>query len=251
MYVFCMAALLAMAGGPVPDGPPVPPPEKPSLAALMGLVTQTTNASNYTYVEVESGGERIWAAAPVCDVKVGDRVMVPPGIPMKNFQSARLGRTFEEIFFVDGIRNLSAAPSPHGDSHAGVLSDHNRSTVALAEGDFSGIDKPADGKTVAEVHAQRKELAGKEVTVAGKVVKFTPSVMGRNWVHLQDGSGSGPDGDLTITTTAQVAVDDVVTIRGDLAVDRDFGYGYKYGVIIENAVLVETPTAEGKTPVAE
>lgn len=97
-----------------------------------------------------------------------------------------------------------------------------------------------DGRSVAEVYAQKAELSGKSVAVSGRVVKFNPNIMGANWVHLQDGSGSAATGDqdLTAKISGTVAVGDVVTIRGTLATDKDFGAGYSYAVILEDGAVV-------------
>ncbi len=76
--------------------------------------------------------------------------------------------------------------------------------------------------------------------VRGKVVKFNAGILGHNWIHLQDGSGGNGTNDLTITTDATVKVGDVVTMRGTVALNRDFGAGYNYPLILENA------TVEGK-----
>ena len=102
-------------------------------------------------------------------------------------------------------------------------------SVAKAEG--------ADGRTVAEVFAQRATLKGKSVTIRGKVVKLNSGIMGKNWIHLRDGSGSpdGKDNDVTVTTNDTVAKGDVVVVKGTVAVDRDFGAGYTYTLVVEDA----------------
>jgi hypothetical protein len=99
----------------------------------------------------------------------------------------------------------------------------------------------ADARTVAEVWAQRKALKDKPVTIRGKVVKFNPGIMGKNWLHLRDGSGTADkkDNDITITTADTVAVGDVVTAKGKVLVEKDFGAGYAYPVIIEEAKVAK------------
>ncbi len=106
-----------------------------------------------------------------------------------------------------------------------------------ADIDLSNIAPADGGKTVAQVWAERQALAGSEVAVRGRVVKFSPSIMGRNWVHLRDGTGDDGTNDLTVTTQSTVAVGDLVTVRGTIAADRDFGAGYRYGVIMEDATV--------------
>ena len=87
--------------------------------------------------------------------------------------------------------------------------------------------------------AKRTELAGKPVTVAGKVVKFNANIMGTNWLHVQDGSGAAGTNDITVTTRDAVAVGDQVKVEGVVAVSRDFGMGYKFDVMIENAKVAK------------
>jgi len=103
------------------------------------------------------------------------------------------------------------------------------------------VDKAAgaDARTVAEVNANRGELKGKTVVVRGKVVKFTPGVMGKNWLHLRDGTGADADGsnDLLVTTQGETKIGDVVLARGVVATDRDFGSGYSYKVLLEETTL--------------
>ena len=96
-----------------------------------------------------------------------------------------------------------------------------------------------DARTVAEVTAEMAGLKGKSVAVRGKVVKFTPGVMGKNWIHLRDGSGSATDGsnDILVTTLDETTVGDVVLVKGVVQTDRDFGSGYSYKVLIEEAKL--------------
>jgi hypothetical protein len=107
--------------------------------------------------------------------------------------------------------------------------------------DLSGIAKADGGKTVAEVFAEKDQLAGQPVIVRGKVVKSNPDIMGKNWLHVRDGSGAEGTNDITVTTAGAVpSVGDTVVVKGALALNKDFGMGYQYDVIIEDAeVTVE------------
>ncbi len=93
--------------------------------------------------------------------------------------------------------------------------------------------------TIAEIYGSKKDLSGKEVSLRGKVVKFSPQIMGTNWIHLQDGTGNAADGshDLTVTSSIQVKVGDTIVAKGPLTLNKDFGYGYKYDLIMENAAV--------------
>lgn len=119
-----------------------------------------------------------------------------------------------------------------------VVSPHTRADHPMSE-DVQ-VTAPAGGNSIADVYTGKAELAGSVVLVRGKVVKFTPNVMGKNWIHIRDGTGREGTNDLTVTTGAVVKIGDTVTARGLMEVDKDFGYGYKYEILISDAeVIVE------------
>jgi hypothetical protein len=99
----------------------------------------------------------------------------------------------------------------------------------------------ANAKTIAEIYGQKAQLKEKKVTFRGKVVKANSGIMGKNWFHLRDGSGAQAkgDNDITITSDASAAVGDVVVVTGVVRLDKDFGAGYAYPVIIEEATLTK------------
>jgi hypothetical protein len=214
--------------------------------AKSGKVIETMNAAGYTYVHVDTGTEQFWAAAPETAVKVGDTVGVPEGMPMANFQSKALNRTFDVVYFVPALitegGGLPGAPVSMPAGHPPTVNGMADSpgapkVTAPAEVTLKGIAK-AD-QTVADIYAQKTELAGKPVKVRGKVVKFSSGIMGKNWVHLQDGSGQPGSNDLTVTTLATANIGDTVLVSGNLTVGKDFGYGYQYDVIIEDAKVTK------------
>lgn len=207
---------------------PVPEP----AAGISGRVVETMNAATYTYVLVDDGSRKVWAATPQTAVAVGDQVALPPGMVMRNFASKTLGRTFEEIHFVGSLQVVKG-DAPQARSAHGAAAK-----MAPPGVDLTGIAKAEGGQTVAEILAGKDGGGGRPVIVRARVVKFTPAIMGRNWVHVQDASNA--DGDLTVTTADTVAVGDTVLVRGTLNTDRDFGAGYRYDVIVEDArVTVE------------
>lgn len=213
-------------------------------ATIQGTVVETTNASRYTYVQIDTGKEKIWAAGPMVAVKVGDSVSIAAGEPNKNFHSPTLKRTFTELYFVGAISPAGGA-CPTGAADAPALPPGHPELKIAAGGASSNvapevIQKPEGGKTVAEIWANKSELSGKSVVIRAKVVKVIPKVMGMNWLHLRDGTGIEGRNDLTVTTKAIVKVGQVITASGLLSTDKDFGSGYKYDVIMEEAT-VTTP----------
>jgi hypothetical protein len=200
--------------------------------AKAGKVLETISTAGYTYVRVDTGRETFWAAAPEFDVEVGDKVSVPEGMPMQNYHSSTLDRDFNLVYFVPSVtvagKEGTASTLPPGHPSMG-------SSAKAAKPDFSGIEKAEGGDTVAGWFGKRAGLAGREVLVRGKVVKVNNGIMGRNWIHVQDGTGEAGSSDLAVTTDAVVKVGDLVLVRGTAAVDKDFGAGYKYDLIVENA----------------
>lgn len=210
---------------------PEPAASQPGAGAgISGKVAETMDASGYTYVLIDKGTEKIWVAGPKTILKVGDEVAVAEGSVMNNFESKSLKRTFDKIIFasaimVAGADKAAAAPAPVS---------HTQAPVAAAV-DLKGISKPQGGKAVAEVFAERKELNGKAVLVRGKVVKYMSGIMGKNWLHVKDGSGAAGTDDLVVTTKAEAKIGDKVLVNGKVAADKDFGSGYRYDVIVEDA----------------
>ncbi len=218
--------------------------EAAPAGAKTGKVLETMDAGGYTYVKVDcGGGETIWAAGPQTEMAVGNEVTIATQMPMPNFKSESLDRTFDVVYFVNNFGGAAAAAG-HGSAMGGSggmggMGGAHPDPEPAAEVDLSGIDKAAGGKTVAEVWEQRADLAGQEIAVRGRVVKYLSGIMGKNWLHVRDGSGAEGTNDLTITTQGFAKVGDLVTVTGKVAVDRDFGMGYRYDVIVEDATVVK------------
>lgn len=186
---------------------------------FVGTVAEVIDVSGYTYVKIDGDGASIWAVTTTFKAEAGMRVEVPAGMVMKNFESPTLGRTFEQIHFVDSIKVLDDAAS-------------GESTVAEPA---EKVALPAGAISVADLYGRAAELEGQEVTVRGRVVRYNEKVMGSNWLHIDDGTTSGKATDITVSTTDAASKDAVVTARGVVAVNVDLGYGYFYPVMIKEA----------------
>ncbi len=214
-----------MANTPAPAQPPAPSdPDR-----LAGTVVETLDSGGYTYARIDRGGAPVWIAGPATKLAVGAKVEVTGATLMTGFRSETLQRTFEQIYFVSSYGGAARAPA--ADPHAAA-------TTATPE-PLEKVAKAAGGKSIAEVFASKVALAGKPVVVRGKIVKLNTGILGRNWIHLQDGSGTAAarTHDLLITTTEAAKLGDVIVARGTLATDKDFGGGYQYDVVVENATL--------------
>ncbi len=223
--------------------------------ALTGTVKETMDSGGYTYVLLTTEKGETWVAAPKTVVKVGQKVSFAPGMVMKNFKSETLNRTFDAVVFSPGMVGAGGSAMAAGGSCPSGKGGAMKASGGMGGGPAamasSGrvVVPPLDlkiakaegenGYTVAELYAKGKELDQKKVKVHAKVVKVSLSIMGKNWVHLQDGTGNPKDGthDLVVTTQQKPTVGEIVTVEGTLYADKDFGAGYRYDVIIEQGKI--------------
>ncbi|OGR05409.1 MAG: hypothetical protein A2520_04705 [Deltaproteobacteria bacterium RIFOXYD12_FULL_53_23] len=210
----------SMAGGPMMPG-----------ISISGKVLETMTSGGYTYVLLAKDGVKTWVAIPVTKVAVGDEITCKPGMVMSNFNSTSLNRSFERIVFSQGLAS------------AGPVVAASAPVVAAPAAEAIKVDK-AEGitaYTIGEIFAKKDALANMPVMVKARVVKISRGILGKNWLHLQDGTGSQATGtnDLMVTTDSVPGLGDVVTIKGNLSRDRDFGAGYRYDVIIEGAEVTD------------
>jgi len=201
-----------------------------AASVVTGEVLEVKDVDSYTYLRLKTKDGETWAAVGKAPVKVGAKVTIDNPMVMKNFESKSLKKTFATIVF----GTLGGTGKDTTSAHAGMAKTAPDTTpikVAKASG--------ANARTVAEVITKSAELKDKPVLVSGKVVKYNPGIMGKNWVHLRDGSGDAAKDtdDILVTTLAQTKVGDVATVSGVVRTDKDFGAGYTYKVLIEDAKL--------------
>jgi hypothetical protein len=174
-------------------------------------------------------------------MEVGTHVKISTAMPMQNFHSSALERDFDVVYFVSEFGDHDHAEGETQAMGGGMPAGHGGMGGGAADAeavDLSGI--VAADQTVAAIYAEKDALAGKPVKVRGKVVKALSGIMGTNWLHIQDGTGEGGASDLTVTSDTIAPVGATVLIEGTLTVDKDFGSGYQYAVIVEKAkVTVE------------
>ncbi|MFA5419453.1 MAG: GW dipeptide domain-containing protein [Bacteroidales bacterium] len=205
-------------------------------------VIQTTN---YTYLEVDENGSKYWMAIPKSDIAIGKVIYYNSGLPMTNFESKELNRTFDKVLFVQVISDDPAGDgqmakmTPVANQPGTDMSSEERVASNKSGGEKKKIevDPLPGGMTLADIINTRSELAGKEVTVKGVVTKYNAAIMNRNWLHIQDGTEAGEYYDMTITTNDEAKVGDIVVFKGTLNLNKDFGAGYTYDYIIEDATL--------------
>ncbi|MDK9703555.1 MAG: nucleotide-binding protein [Sulfuritalea sp.] len=202
-----------------------------AAAVLKGEVLEVKDVDAYTYLRLKTADGEMWAAVGRAPLKKGAKVTIEDVMVMNNFESKALKRSFPKIAF----GNLAGTGAAGGmaAAHSGVAKADHAGDVKVSKAGGP------DARTVAEVVTKSGELKDKTVLIRAKVVKYSPMIMGKNWIHLRDGSGSAADNsnDLLVTTTDQTKVGDVVVVKGVVRTDKDFGSGYAYKVLVEEARL--------------
>jgi|OpeIllAssembly_1097287.scaffolds.fasta_scaffold375870_1 DNA/RNA endonuclease YhcR with UshA esterase domain len=202
----------------------------PQAMTLQGEVLEARNVDSYTYLRLKTKEGEIWAAVPTTAVKPGAKVTIGSQMTMENFESKSLKKKFDKIVF-GVVVDESAKPVAQSGVAPAAAASAPVAKVAKATG--------PDAKNVAEVVQGRAALKDKAVLVRGQVVKVNAGILGKNWLHLQDGSGTAAAGtnDILVTTKDVAAVGDIVTAKGIVRTDVNLGSGYAYPVLIEDAAV--------------
>ena len=191
----------------------------------IGKVIDKIPAKGYTYLQVSENKNDFWIAVPTMEIEIGETVYFSKYMVMEDFRSDNIDKSFDEILFVEDARK-STTPDEMKKIHSGVLASEKQEIK---------IEPLNDGKAVQQIYSDKSSLNGKMVKVKGKVVKFNQQIMNRNWIHIQDGTGGENEFDLVITSDQKVQVGDIIVAEGTVAVDKDFGAGYFFPVLIEDA----------------
>jgi hypothetical protein len=208
--------------------------EKLPAGVHKGVVKEVLQTTNYTYLLMSDNDIDAWVALPKMEASKGETYYYMEGMEMNNFHSEELGRDFPTVYFIETV-----SKTPGHMMAAEELNYKQPSGAVKTEKQQVDIQPASGGVSIAEIFANKADYAGKTVKVRGEVAKFNSAIMSRNWMHLQDGTEHEGKFDLTVTTTEMVNVGDVVTVEGVIAIDQDFGYGYAYEVLLENAVIIK------------
>ncbi len=242
-----------------PEPAKVPLDQAPVAAAaaggddLSGPVLEVLNASPYVYLRIKTAKGDVWAAVPEMKIEKGATVTVSNPMLMSKFESKSLKRTFDEVYFgviapAGGAPAAAGAPAPGAPGAAGAAGAAGANPHATAGQTSAAVTagsvpkaSGADARTVSETWAQKASLAGKSVTIRGIVVKVNIGVMGKNWIHLQDGTGDAKLGtnDITATSASAASNGETITVTGTVRTNKDFGAGYVYAVIVEDAKIAK------------
>lgn len=197
------------------------------------VVKEALDGGNYAYLNVDENGQNYWMAITNMPVIVGDTYYYDGGMVMKDFESKQLNKTFDEIVFANTVRKTEILEA------AAIEAENPHAAAPVAVENDLKIEKPKNGTSLAELFSAKKSFSAKSIIVKGKVVKVNNGIMDKNWVHIVDGTQFENKADLAITTTETVNVGDIVTFKGVIILDKDFGQGYIYDILLEEAELIK------------
>ncbi|MFT5661932.1 MAG: hypothetical protein ACI9TV_002580 [Sulfurimonas sp.] len=184
-------------------------------------VLEVFPSAGYSYMKVQENKKEYWIAMLQRDIKVGATIAFSEEAWMKDFHSKTLNRTFDSILFASDTQRKTTPA---------------KQTITMKPDIMVSSYKAKGTISIAKLFKDRVSYGSKEVSIRGIVTKTSQGIMKRNWVHLWDGSLFQNMNDLVLTTTQPLPkVGEVVTLKGTVTLDKDFGFGYFYPVIVEKA----------------
>ena len=220
--------------------------EKPVTPPIHKIVVQQVlQTSGYTYLKVKEDTTINWIAIPKMEAKPGDIYYTAGGIEMRDFPSKELNRTFPLVYFMDyvsktpeGAIKKEDAPAKTQANKSLSMPDHGATKAKLTRKKV--IPEPIPGgTTIRELYKNKAQFNGKIVKLRGQVVKYNEHIMGKNWIHLQDGTANDEEYDLVITTNDTVELGSYISIKGKISLNKDFGSGYSFPIMMEDASLIK------------
>lgn len=217
---------------------------EPDFLLHQVLVEELYPAGKQLYVRTRENGNTLWLAIPELEVAEGDLLFFTgSGVTRKiNYRNEELNMTFDTLYIVDQVTRQKGVVGdmpekqpvsmkmPPGHAGGKIAPVKQNVSVTIAPGTLA----------IAGLYENKQRYAGKKVKVSGVVVKVNRNIMGRNWVHLQDGTSYHNSFDLTVTTQQEIEPGQTATFEGIIALNKDFTSGYFYEVIMESAVAVGT-----------
>jgi len=202
------------------------------------VVKEVLPTKKYVYLNVTEAGKQFWIATGKTDVKIGETYFYRGGLLKTNFESKEHNRIFETVYLVTNL----------------VAEKHGNNTGKVNLSDYTVINQNTPEKVAIETHTNKvvphkgsirivdlvkdpKKYAGKTIQLNGICAKINAGIMNRNWIHLKDGSKD--DFDLVITSDAFVPEGSSLTIKALVTLNKDFGAGYKYDLILENGEIIK------------
>lgn len=194
------------------------------------IANEILQTDRYTYLNVTEAGKKFWIATSKTDAVKGQTYLYRGGLMKTNFESIEFKRTFDTIYLVSNIIDASAHPG-------GNISGAMPSSVTSEKSASSAPIHVKDAVKLSDLMTKKAKYDGQIITIAGECVKVNNGIMGRNWVHIHDGSQqNGKAIDLTVTTNQNIPIGSKVALKGKIALNKDFGAGYRYDIIMEDAI---------------
>ena len=191
-------------------------------------VVEVLQAERYTYLKVKEKLNTFWIATKKLEAKVGESYLYQGGLMKTNFESVEHKRTFDKIYLVSEIINANAHPGGSMETEH----THTHDVAIAATPNIKGALK------LSVLMANKSKYKGQKILVAGTCVKANYGIMNKNWYHIQDGSkADGKVCDFTITSDDNIPLGAPVAFEGVLRLNKDFGAGYVYELIMENGKL--------------
>ena len=189
-----------------------------------GVVVDTLDGGGYTYLQIEDAKKKYWIAVEGLKIDKGTEVRFTEELRAKNFESKSLNRVFDEIVFASNLQYRTSVPE-------------SANIALVTELVKVSPYQQKDTISVAQAWKERVKLNGKNISIRGKVVKVSKNIMEKNWIHIQDGTGEGAEVGRIVFTSKDdtISLGDVVTAQGVVSADKNFGSGYVYKIIVENA----------------
>lgn len=193
----------------------------PPLIMHTVVVKEVIQTSGYSYLRVKEGEKEMWLAIVKIPATIGQTYTFDDAASIKDFTSKELKRTFQEVFF---LAKLTLVPENK------IILEKNKSKTSK---------KPTKAVDVSieKLYENKKSFSEKTVRITGKVTKRTPDVMGKTWIHIEDGTSFSGKYDLTITTNQEVKVGDEIIVEGEISLNKDFGSGYFFEVMMEDGTI--------------
>ncbi len=195
-------------------------------------VIEVLQTTSYTYLHVEENDSLQWLAIPKMEAKKGDIYYYQGGMEMKDFKSKEMDRTFASVLFLNGVIHPDFAKS----GKPSLTMSPQKTKTSDKKLDLK-VEPAKNGITIAELYENSKKYEGKIVKIRGRVTKYNSRIMGKNWIHLQDGTSSSGSFDFTATSVDETKVGDIITIEGEIVLNKDFGSGYFFEIIMEEGKI--------------
>ncbi|GGD57898.1 GW dipeptide domain-containing protein [Muriicola marianensis] len=201
-------------------------------------VTEVISGDKYNYALVKEDDRSFWISTQKKEIKTGDIYYFNESILKTNFESKELSRVFDTLYLVTSLVPEAHGQDMHGFSKSPIDQEQVK-TIEKSIADQQDSSAVFSGRIkIADLVDNPEKYEGKKVELKGAVTKVNEGIMGRNWIHLQDGSKDSYD--LVITTSEPVKKGKTITVRALVQLNVDLGSGYSYPILLENGSILKT-----------